>query len=417
MIVDCRRAQNNIYLQSRRFGKEVIEGSFMRVVVLGAGLMGPTIAMDCAESDEVERVLLIDIDKVRLSKVEKDVGKPSKLRTLVQDVTDRHGLVESLKDCDVACIALSRWLNVEVMWGAIEAGVHVVDLSGPAREDWETIDQEAERAAVTVIPGCGLEPGLTDMLAAYGMDMLDTVKSVDIWCGGIPRDPEPPLGYKIVFGGSYLPLQSAMVKIVKDGTVKEVSRYTLDDPVRFKGINLPLECFYDGFPETLYGLEKFKGVRQCASRTVRYSGFCDKVKFLEECGFLSREPIEFNGRKVVPFEVFSKIIYPKVRFEEGEKDIIVLRVVVEGVKDGCQTCYTFEMVDFYDDDRGITSMSRTTSYTAAIVARMLGSGDISGTGLCPPVKIVRGRLFRRLLEKLAERGIRVTEALTTKKAL
>lgn len=389
----------------------------MRIAVVGAGLMGPTIAMDCVENDEVEEVLLIDIDDVSLRKVTESLGLPSKLKTLVQDVTDRKSLVKSLEDYDVVCIALSRWLNIEAMWGAIEAAVNVVDLSGPARKDWKEINNAAEKAAVVVIPGCGVEPGLTDMLAAYGMDMLDSVEAVNILCGGIPQDPKPPLDYKIVFGGSYLPLQPGMVKIIEDGEVREVKRYTLGEPVCFEGIDRTLECFYDRFPETLYEVEKFKSVRRCTNKTVRYLGYCEKVRFLDECGLLGREPIEFKGHKVVPFEAFSKIIYPKVRLEEGEKDVTVLRVVVEGIKDGCETCHTFEMVDFYDDDQGVTSMARTTSFTAAIVARMLGRGDISKKGLVPPVKVIQGSLFRKLLKELSERDVQVTEIRKTKSSL
>ena len=73
---------------------------------------------------------------------------------------------------------------------------------------------------------------------------------------------------------------------------------------------------------------------------------------MEECGLLSREPIEFEGHEIVPFEVFSKIIYPKVQLEEGEKDITVLRVIVEGIKNGKRTCYRFDIVDFYDEEKG-----------------------------------------------------------------
>jgi len=390
--------------------------SSMRIAVLGAGLMGPAIAMDCIESDEVEEVLLIDIDQAGLDKAVGSLGNPLKLKTVVQDVTDRHGLVELLKGFDVACIALSRWLNVEAMWSGIEAGVDVVDLSGPGQKDWEEINEAAKKAGVTCILGCGVEPGLTDMLAAYGMDMLDSVEAVNVWCGGIPQDPKPPLDYKIVFGGQYLPLQLGMVRIIEGGKVREVKRYTLGEPVQFEGVRGPLECYYDRFPETLYELEKFKGVRQCASKTVRYAGYCEKVNFLDECGLLSMTSVEFKGHEVVPFEVFSKIVYPKVRLEEGEKDITVLRVVVEGIKDGCETCCTFDMVDFYDEDRGITAMARTTGYTAAIVARILGRGDISEKGLVPPVKAVRGKLFRRLLQGLAERGIQVTETVRTNKS-
>jgi len=389
----------------------------MRIAVLGAGLMGPTMAMDCVESDEVEEVLLIDIDKGRLDNVAGNLGNPSKLKTLLQDVTDRQGVVESLKGYDVACIALLRWLNVEAMWGAINAAVNVVDLSGPPRKKWREINEAAEKARVTVISGCGVEPGLTDLLAAYGMDMLDSVESVDIWCGGIPQEPKPPLDYKIVFGGPFLPLQPRIVKVIKDGEVRKVKRYTPSDPVCFEGISQTLECFYERFPETLYEVEKFKGVRQCTNKTVRYPGYCEKVKFLDECGLLSREPIEFEDRMVVPFEVFSKIVYPGVRLEEGERDITVLRVIVKGVKEDLETCYTFDMVDFYDDERRVTSMAKTTSYTAAIVARMLGRGDISKKGLVPPVKTIRGNLFRRLLKELRERGVQVKETITTRSSL
>ena len=385
----------------------------MKIAVLGAGLMGPTLVMDCIDSDEVDEVLLIDIDERRLDKVTKKLSNPKKLETLVHDVKDRKGLAEVLKNYDVVGIALLRWLNVDAIWSAIEAGVHAVDLSGPESEDWEEIDSAAKKAGVAIIPGCGVEPGLTEMLAAYGMDMLDTVDSVDFWCGGLPLDPKPPLDYKIVFGGPYLPLYPGKVKVIEDGEEREVRRYTVAEPIWFEGIERLLECFYDGFPDTLYELDKFKNVKWCSEKTVRYVGYSDKVNFLDECGLLSRESIEFKSGKLSPFEVFSKIIYPKIRLEEDEKDVTVLRVAVEGVKDGCGTSYTFEMVDFYDEEKGITSMAKTTSYTAAIVARMLGRGDISEKGLVPPIRAVRGDLFRRLLGELADRGVNVQQFVTT----
>ena len=121
--------------------------------------------------------------------------------------------------------------------------------------------------------------------------------------------------------------------------------------------------------------------------------------------------------KLPPFEVFSKIIFPKVRLEEDEKDITVLRVAVEGVKDDGEASYTFDMVDFYDEEKGITSMAKTTSYTAAIVARMLGRGDISEKGLVPPARVIRGDLFRHLLEKLADRGVDIHQFITISKEM
>jgi lysine 6-dehydrogenase len=384
----------------------------MKIAVIGAGLMGPAIAKDCLEDQGVDEVLLVDIDAGQMEQVSEALGKPAKLKTVVQDVTDRKGLAKVLKGYDVAGVALLRPLNTNAIWGAIDAGVDVVELSEPSDEDVEAIDAAAKKAGVTIIPGCGVEPGLTDVLAAQGMDLLDRVEAVDIWCGGIPEDPKPPLNYKIVFGGPYLPLRPGKVKVIEDGEVQYRDRYSLGEPPTFEGIDRPLECFYDGFPETLHLLEKFEGVQRCTEKTVRYEGYCEKVDFLNECGLLSREPIEFQGGEIVPFAAFSKIIHPKVRLEEGERDITVLRVKVQGEKDGRETLYAYDMVDRYDGEERVTSMAKTTSYTAAIVARMMAKGEIKETGYVPPVKVIRGERMEELLVALDARGVKITKTVT-----
>jgi lysine 6-dehydrogenase len=244
------------------------------------------------------------------------------------------------------------------------------------------------------------------------MDMLDSVEAVDIWCGGIPEDPQPPLNYKIVFGGPYLPLWPGKVKVIEDGEVRYRDRYSLGEPPSFEGIDRTLECFYDGFPETLHLVEKFKGVQRCTEKTVRYEGYCEKVNFLEECGLLSREPIEYRGGALVPFAAFSKIIHPKVRLEEGERDITVLRVKVLGEKDGRETLYTYDMVDRYDDEERVTSMAKTTSYTAAIVVRMMARGEFDETGYVAPVRVIRGEKMDALLSALDARGVKITKTVT-----
>jgi len=384
----------------------------MKIAVIGAGLMGPAIVKDCLEDQGVAEVLLVDIDAERLDRVAEELGNPSNLTTMVQDVTDRKGLAEALKGYDAVGVALLRPLNTHAIWGAIDAGVGAVDLSEPDDADVEAIDSAAKKAGVAIIPGCGVEPGLTDVLAAQGMDILDSVEAVDIWCGGIPEDPQPPLDYKIVFGGPYLPLRPGKVKVIEDGEIRYRDRYSLGEPPSFEGIDKPLECFYDGFPETLHLVEKFEGVQRCTEKTVRYEGYCEKVRFLDECGLLSREPVEYMGGELVPFTAFSKIIHPKVRLEEGERDITVLRVEVLGDKGGQETMYTYDMVDRYDDDERVSSMAKTTSYTAAIVARMMARGDFDETGYVAPVRVLRGEKMDELLAALDARGVKISKAVT-----
>ena len=384
----------------------------MKIAVIGAGLMGPTIVKDCIEDQGVKEVLLVDIDAKRLRQVTEELGNPTKLKTVIQDVTDREGLARALKGYDTAGVALLEPLNTHAIWGAIDAGVGVVDLSEVSVEEAKKIDEAAKKAGVAIIPGCGVEPGLTEVLAAQGMDMLDSVEAVEFWCGGIPENPKPPMDYKIVFGGPYLPLWPGKVKVIEDGEVRYRDRYTLGDPPRFDGVDRPLECFYDGFPESLHLIEKFKGVQRCSEKTVRYAGYCEKVNFLDECGLLNREPIEFRGGEIVPFDAFSKIIHPKVRLDEEERDITVLRVKVKGEKDGRETLYTYDMVDRYDDEEKVTSMAKTTSYTAAIVARMMGNGDFDLTGYVEPVMVIRGEKMDELLAALDARNVKITKTVT-----
>lgn len=395
----------------------------MKVAVIGAGLMGPTIALDCVESNEVSEVLLIDIDEKRLRDVSDRLGNPEKLRTLKQNVLERDGLVKALRSFDVAAVALPAMdphgLIENAWWSAIEAGVDVVDLAGPegpGGTDTSGLDSAAKEAGITIIPGCGVEPGLAEMLSAYGMDLLDAVESVDIWCGGLPVNPQPPLDYKIVFGGRQLPLWLGKLKVIMDGKETEVDRYTVSGPVEFEGVDLRMEAYYEDFPETLHGVEKFYQVKRCTESTVRYAGYCEKVNFLAGCGLLSRKPISYEGKEIVPFDVFNEIIYPYVRLEEGERDLTVQRVRVSGTKDGAPETHFFEMVDFYDDEKGITSMAKTTSYTAAIVARMLGNKRIDRKGIAPPAHVIRGDLIRELLDDLAERGVIIKHSVTTKRS-
>jgi lysine 6-dehydrogenase len=100
------------------------------------------------------------------------------------------------------------------------------------------------------------------------------------------------------------------------------------------------------------------------------------------------------------------LLYPRVRLEEGERDITVLRVEVVGQEGGQKRQYRVEMVDRYDEELGFTSMARTTAFTGAIVARMIARGEVEARGLVPPERVITGPRFERLVEELAGVGIR-----------
>ncbi|MGD2142683.1 MAG: saccharopine dehydrogenase C-terminal domain-containing protein [Candidatus Bathyarchaeota archaeon] len=384
-----------------------------KIMVLGCGLMGPTIAKDCTESKEVSEVLACDIDQKKLEQVEEFVSS-SKLKTFKLSVTDHKTLVKQMKEYDVVVNATAARFALKILEAAMEAGVDIVDLSGGAYPLEGDLYDQVKASGITAIPGCGVDPGLIDILSGHGMDLMDKVQQVHFACGGLPKEPEPPLDYKIVFGGKRMPIRPGKVPMILGGKRVEVDRYDDLEPVYIEGLK-DMEAFYDGYPSSLLKLCEERGVETFKGKTIRYAGFVDKLMFLLDLGVIGDEPVEHKGQEIVPLDLFHELIYPIVRFdeEEGDRDLTVLLVRVEGIEGNSEKVVTYEMVDFYDEERGITSMAKTTGYTAAIIARMLARGDIEGAGIHWPIRVIRDRLFDDLLTSLRKRGVEITEHILT----
>ncbi len=385
----------------------------MKILVLGMGLMGPTIAKDCAEASEVTKVTGCDIDQKKLDEAKQYVNN-KKFDTDILSVLDHDALVKKMKDYDLVINGTAAKFSVNVLKAGMAAKTNLVDLAGGGYPQEGPLYDEVKKAGITVIPGCGIDPGLIDILSGQAVMSMDQAESVMFACGGLPKDPEPPLDYKIVFGGTKMPVRPGLVPMIDEGKQIEMDRYSEVEPIYVDGLE-PMEAFVDGYPSSLLKLCIEKGVKNFRGKTIRYGGFVDKIMLLNDMGLISEEPIDYDGTPVIPRELFHKVIYPLVKFdtEAGDRDLTVLLVRVEGVKDGDDKVVEYDMVDFYDEERGITSMAKTTGFTAAIIARMLGRGAIKAKGIQWPVRVVNGELFEELLGKLRERGVEVTETVTT----
>ncbi|MGD2249252.1 MAG: saccharopine dehydrogenase C-terminal domain-containing protein [Candidatus Methanofastidiosia archaeon] len=376
------------------------------ILVIGCGLMGPVIAKDLAEHKDITMVSGCDIDEKQLKICSKFVSN-KKFESFKLDLTDYEVLVENMKGFDVVVNASAAQFSMNVLKAAMENSVNVVDLSGayPLEGD---LYNAVKKAGITVVPGCGVDPGLADILAGHSINFLDEIDTVYFACGGLPKNLDPPLNYKIVFGGKKMPIQPGKVPMIIEGKKVEVNRYDDVEPVNMKGF-ADMEAFYDGYSSSLLRLCIKKGVKTFKGKTIRYKGFVNKLKFLLDVGILNEEPVVYQGQNVIPLDFFHTVVYPQVKFdpEKGDRDVTILLVQVKGKKDDSDMCIIYEMVDFYDEEKKITSMARTTGYTAAIVARMLARGDISQKGIQWPVNIIKGELFQTLMNSLKRRGIKI----------
>lgn len=375
----------------------------MKILVLGSGLMGPAAAFNAMSDPEVSQVVVCDISQRQLEACERHLAGMAgadKLVTTLIDLDDQAAAVELMAGFDAAVGALPRAASPLAIQAAARAGVSLVDMARPDPYSLSDLEREVEGNGGLVILGCGVEPGLTEIITRRLVEQLDRVDEVHIKCGGIPAQPAPPLGYKIVFGGRQLPLREEDALVVQDGQLKPTPRYSGTETVFFPGVG-ECEAWHEGFMPWLLELPALKNLRVGTQKTVRWPGYAAKVTVLKEMGLLSQEPVVVDGIPVSPKNLLDVLLYPRVRLEEGERDITLFRVEALGEKAGYPRKYKVEMVDWYDEALGFTSMARTTAFTAAIVARMIARGDLQATGMRTPEQVISGPLFDRLLAELA----------------
>ena len=400
----------------RLFGKNRdLQGRFLgeahlRILVIGSGLMGPAAAFNAMADEAVERVTVCDLSDDQLGACRDTLkGMPGADKVAYRrlDTSDRNESIAVMKDHGAGVAALPRAASTMAVPHALEAGMPYVDLTRVPDEDLEAWKSDYAGSPGFVILGCGLEPGLTEIMARHLAEQLDRTDELHIVCGGIPERPSPPLGYKIVFGGRRLPLRASSARAVVDGRLVDVPRYSDPEPAVFEGVG-ECEAWHEGFMPWLLKVDALKDLRRGTQKTVRWPGYAQKVTVLRELGLLSEEPLDVDGVPVIPKHVVDAVLYPSVRMSPEDRDITAYRVTVIGEKDGRPATRTAEMIDRYDEETGFTSMARTTAFTAAIAARMAARGDLPHPGgpFVTPEQAIFGDLYHVMVDELERMGVR-----------
>ncbi|MBI4540770.1 MAG: saccharopine dehydrogenase NADP-binding domain-containing protein [Gemmatimonadetes bacterium] len=375
-----------------------------KVLVLGAGEQGRATAFDLLREPGVEFVRLADLQPKRIpSFLERHLG--GRLEAVAVDARD-HTAVRALMERHDACLcALPYYFNLDMTRLAIEAGVHFADLGGNTeivRRQLE-LDDAAARRGITVIPDCGLAPGMVNILAAAAMRRMERVTSVAIRVGGLPQHPEPPLHYTIVYSlEGVVDYYTTSAWVLRDGRLAEVEALDGLESVTFPVPVGELEAFYTAGGISMMPWRYEGRVAQMDYKTLRYPGHAAIVKAIRGLGLLSSQPVKVNGAEVVPRRVFIACAEPVLR-KPVARDLVAMRVEVQGEKDGRPLTVRYELLDFYDEENGITAMERSTGYSLSITGLMQMDGRITERGVrtpdgCVPVDAYLAELARRGIE-------------------
>ena len=374
---------------------------------MGAGKMGIVLAKDLIESDNRNKVTLVDISSKRLQKAKKII-KSERLILLKKDMEKEKQRQDIFEGQDVALAALLHKHSLLALETAVLKGVHFVDLVGEKPLNRFKYDSEAKKKKVIIISGLGVSPGITNICVGRAVHLLDEVEKAMIYVGGNPVYPKSPLNYRIVYAvESLLDFYERKALILKKGKIKEVPPLSGIESIQFPHPFSEMECFYtDGLNSLVHTMKgKIKG--ELAEKTIRHKGHAQGIKILKECGFFSRQPIKLHNTKVIPRELLEVLLDSKMKLGK-ERDATLLRIVVEGKKSSKPTTHIFEMIDLYDSEKDYTSMGKTTSFPASIAAQMIASGKIAQRGSLFPEEIFQSELYQPLMDALKERGVVVT---------
>jgi len=377
----------------------------MKILILGCGNIGAVAAQDIAKNTCPIEIVVADKSEARAKDVAEKIDQ-SNVSWIQLDATNHNQVASALKDVDLAMGFLPGRLGYEIAKACIAAGTDLVDVSYMA-ENTLTLDNKARKAGVRIIPDCGLAPGISNILVGHAAANLDRVKAVHIMVGGLPEKPVPPLGYIITWSPeSLIDEYTRKAKIIENGRESEVEALSGLEEVKFPGVG-KLEAFYtDGLRTLVYTIT---GVEEMWEKTLRYSGHAEKIRLLDALGFFEEKLVDVDGVGVSPRKLSVKLLGQKLLKPEM-KDIVALIVEVSGVKNGKQSRYIYHLLDRYDAKLGVTAMARTTAYTASIIAQFLIKEAVKETGVVPTERIgMNDELFRRFLNELKGRGIRIVE--------
>ncbi len=381
------------------------------MLVLGAGLQGSACAYDLLQNPAITEVRLADQRVDRLPPFLQPYVGTGRLTTIQLDVKDTTAVAAAMQGVQSVMSALPYYLNLPMTEAAIAAGAHFCDLGGNTEivQQQQRLQAQAKAKGVTVIPDCGLAPGMVNILAQLGIDRCDTVDAVRIFVGGLPQHPEGPLNYQIVYSiEGVLDYYTTLSWLIRDGKQLQMKALSEIEPIHFDAPVGELEAFHTAGGLSTMAFRYQGKIPNMEYKTLRYPGHAKIMEAIRELGLLELEPVQVKGTTVVPREVAIAQMQPRLT-KTNSPDLVALRVVVTGKKDGKSITHTFELVDRYDAAHGISAMMRTTGYSLSITGQLQAAGAVTPAGVHTPDECMPGE---RYVTELAKRGILIRQSTT-----
>lgn len=360
----------------------------MTITVVGAGAIGAAIVRELCRHDDVDQVQVCDTRSRALQDLHSSIEHNGMLRSFQVDARDLGVLSQILRESDCVVSSAPSELNPDMAELCLDLGVNFCDLGGNedlVRQEL-ALDERAQEKAVWIVPNCGLAPGLVNVLAMRGIEAFDEATTASIRVGDVPLHPEPPFNFRISWSAErIIDDYTRPAQHIVDGELVEVDALTNDETIHFDGPfdNMEAFCTQGGLSTLTDTLSEH--LTSFDHKTIRWPGHVHQMRFLIGLGFGQDRKIGVRTHLTYRDLLVRRM---RDRLSGDYEDAVLMRVMVQGIKDGDPKTLIYEMIERYDEEHNLTAMMRCTSLPIVVVAKMIAGRTISGGGADVPEAIV-----------------------------
>lgn len=385
-----------------------------RLLIIGCGGVAQVAIKKCCQNSDVfTEICIASRTKSKCDAVKEEVEKWTKTKvTTAQVDADRSeevaALIRSYEPDAVLNVALP-YQDLSIMDACVECGVSYIDTANYEAEDtndpaWRAVyeerckrlgftayfdyswqwayDEKFKKAGITGLLGSGFDPGVTSVFSAYALkhyfDEIDTIDILD--CNGGDH------GYP--FATNFNP-EINLREVSAPGSYWENGRWIEVEPMRIKReYDFPQVGKKDMYllhHEEIESLAKnIPGVKRIRFFMTFGQSYLTHMKCLENVGMLSTEPIEYEGKQIVPIQFLKALLPDPASLGPRTVGKTNIGCIFHGKKDGKEkTIYIYNVCDHQECYRevGSQAISYTTGVPAMIGAMMLVTGAWSGAGV------------------------------------
>tara|TARA_Y100001970_G_C14202943_1_gene842236 strand:- start:932 stop:2089 length:1158 start_codon:yes stop_codon:yes gene_type:complete len=366
-----------------------------KICILGSGRQGTAAGYDLIRFLPDCDLTFADIDIKQAQKaserVQKLLGKKTNIAQI--DLMDKSNFCNFLDPFDIFLSSVPYKFNVYLTDIAVATKTSMVDLGGHTLNVRKQLlkNSDAKDAGITIVPDCGMGPGMNVSVAMMGIESMDNPKEVYVWDGGLPLQPIEPWNYALFFNIAGLTNEyDGSAFFIENGIVSEVSCFEYIEKLQFDNMGELEAAVTSGGLSTMPWTYEGK-LEVLHNKTLRYCGHWEQMRAFRDLGLFEEKEVEYNGRNISPRDFYHSLLEPKL-IQENVKDICLMRVKTIGTDNGMSKTTIIDIVEEYDSKTGFLAMEKWTGWHASIVMIEILNGNI-GKGAFSIETALSGKTF------------------------